>query len=337
MAFAPLAQQFTLTSLPDSQAELVGEIPYEAVAPYRDKALSHIAEHLELPGFRPGKVPADMALKRVGEVAVLEEAVELFVKDFYIELIETHKLDAVGRPDIRITKLAPHNPVGLAVRVSVYPAVEAPKDWNKLAGEIALELSVPATDEEMQKTLEDVQKSRTKDGVVPELNDEFAKSLGAFESINALKDQIKRGIGEEKKRQARERRRSKLIEALLAKSKLEVPNIFVESELQKILAQMREDLERTGLKMEDYLKRVNKTEENIRGEFRDQARKRAKLQLLLNKIAEEEKVGADQAAVEQEIKHALEHFPEAKSDLVRVHVETVMRNEQVLKLLEGNT
>jgi FKBP-type peptidyl-prolyl cis-trans isomerase (trigger factor) len=340
--FTDIAKLFKLAALPDSEVELAADIPYSAVEPYRAQALAHMAEHMNLPGFRPGKVPADMALKSVGEIAVLEEAVELFMKDFYIELIEEHKVDPVGRPNIAITKLAPGNPVGLTVRVSVYPSVEAPKDWKKLAGQIALEASEPATQEEVEKTIADLQKSRATKGqdgaeVLPEINDEFAKSLGAFDSLIALREQISKGITEEKARQARDKRRGKLIEALLEKSDIEVPSIFVESELQKILAQMREDIGRMGMQMDDYLKRVGKTEDDIKSEFRDQARKRAKLQLLLNRLAEDEKVSADEEAVEAEIKHALEHFPEAKPDLVRVHIETVLRNEKVLKILEGET
>jgi FKBP-type peptidyl-prolyl cis-trans isomerase (trigger factor) len=338
--FSDIAKAFKLAALPDSEVELSADVPFAAIEPYKAKALAHMAEHLNLPGFRPGKVPADMVLKQVGDIAVLEEAVELFMKDFYIELIEAHAVDPVGRPNISITKLAPGNPVGLTVRVSVYPAVEAPKDWKKLQELIALEEAEPATVEEVEKTIVDLQKSRaTKDGAgaeaLPEVNDEFAKSLGAFDSLSALREQITKGITEEKARQARDKRRGKLIEALLEKSAIEVPSIFVESELQKILSQMREDIERMGLKMDDYLKRVEKTEEDMKGEFRDQARKRAKLQLLLNKIAEDEKVVADEAAVEAEIKHALEHFPDAKPDLVRIHIETVLRNEKVLKILEG--
>ena len=47
-------------------------------------------------------------------------------------------------------------------------------------------------------------------------------------------------------------------------------------------------------------------------------------------------MAAEEPAVEAEIKHALEHFPEAKPDLVRIHIETVLRNEKVLKILEGD-
>ncbi len=276
----------------------MGDIPYSAVEPYRQKALMHIAEHLELPGFRPGKVPADMALKKAGELAVLEEAVELFVKDFYIELIEEHKVEAVGRPDIRVTKLAVDNPIGLTVRATVYPEVVLPKNWKQLHEKIVLEpyagelpkLEVPPSAEEEQKA----------------------------------RDYL-----------ARDKRRGKLIEALLEKSALSVPRIFIESELQKIMSQMREDVKRFGMNFEEYLKKTSKTEEALRNDFSSQARKRAQLQLLLNKIAAVEKLEADETAVATEIKHAMEHFPEANPELVKIHIETVLKNELALKLLEG--
>ncbi len=344
--FLDIAKAFTLKNLPESEVELVGEVPFEAIAPYRTHALSHIAEHLELPGFRPGKVPADMALKKVGELAVLEEAVELFVKDFYIELIEAHKVEAVGRPDIRVTKLAVDNPVGLTVRATVYPEVTLPKNWKQLHEKIALEPSLPASDEEVTKTLEDLRQSRAqgpslkgspKDGPLqlPELNDEFAKSVGAFESLEHLRTQIHKGIGGEKARVARDSRRGKLIEALLEQSTLAVPRIFIESELEKIMSQMREDVKRFGMELEEYLKKTNKTEEGVRNDFMSQAKKRAQLQLLLNKIASEEQLDADQTAVEAELKHAIEHFPDANPELVKIHIETVLKNELALKLLEG--
>src|SRR3990167_787300 len=174
--FAEVAKTFVLKNLPDSEVELAGEVPYAAVEPYREKALRHIAEHLELPGFRPGKVPADMALKKVGELAVLEEAAELFVKDFYPELILEHKVEAVGRPDIRVTKLAAGNPVGLTVRATVYTEVALPKNWKQLHEKVALQPALPASEEEVTKTLEDLRQSRKTGDTAPELSDEFAKS-----------------------------------------------------------------------------------------------------------------------------------------------------------------
>jgi len=353
--FQDIAKSFERKNLPESEVELSGEIPFDAVAPYCDQAVAHIAEHMELPGFRPGKVPPAMAAQKVGEVAILEEAVELFVKDFYPEMVEALGLDAIGRPDIRVTKLAPNNPVGLVIRTSTYPTIEVPAKWKSLAKDIAVETALPATDEEVQQTLESLQKNvaaaqaakqespildaegKQIESPLPPLDDAFAKMVGAFETLEQLKEQIKKGITEEKARAARDARRSKLIDKLLDLTPLSVPRIFIESELDKIIAQMREDVQRFGMTYDEYLKRVEKTEEAVRDEFREQAQKRAKLQLILNKLADEEKLEADEAAVDAEIQHALQHFPDAKQDLVRIHVSTVLRNDKVLQMLEGST
>lgn len=339
MQFEQLAKSFSKKDLPDSEVELSGTIPHDDIAAYRQMALAHIVEHLELPGFRPGKVPHDMALKKVGEMAVLEEAVELFIKDFYPELIEAHKIDAVGRPDIRVTKLAPQNPVEVVIRAAVYPEVSLPKDYKTIGAGVPLEAPLPATDEEVAQTIESLRKSRAQkigeNEVLPELTDDFAKSLGAFESAEQLKEQIKKGITEEKARQGRDARRGKIIDKVLEGTTVAIPSVFVESELDKILSQMREDVERMGLTFEDYLTHSGKTESAIREDFKEQARKRAKLQLTLNKIAVDEKLEAEPTAVEAELKHALEHFPDANPALVRIHIETVLRNEAALKLLEG--
>jgi FKBP-type peptidyl-prolyl cis-trans isomerase (trigger factor) len=342
MPLTDIAKSFALKNLPDSEIELVGEVPHEAVASYRDEALKHMASQVEMPGFRPGKVPPEMVLKKVGEAAVLEDAVEHFMQDFYPVLIDTHKIDAVGRPDISITKLAPGNPVGLTIRASVYPEVKLPKNWKDISEKIPAETAQLATEDEVNQTIESLRQSRAqreegKEPVLPELNDEFARSIGAFETVDALKDQIRKGISEEKERTAKDQRRGKVIDALLEGVEVGIPRVFVESELEKIISQLKEDIMRFKVPYEEYLKQIGKTEEALRDDFREQAKKRAKLQLTLNKIAEDEKIEADKEAVEGEIKHALEHFPDANPELVGIHVSTVLRNEKVLRMLEGNT
>jgi FKBP-type peptidyl-prolyl cis-trans isomerase (trigger factor) len=333
--WSEISKTFARKELPDSEVEFTGEVSADVVALYKDEALAHIASELELPGFRKGHVPADIALKKVGEIAVLEESVEMLMRDFYPALITEYATDAVGRPDIRITKLAPGSPVGLTVRTAVYPTVTVPSDWKKIADKVPLEPAQPATDEEVERTIEDLRKSRAVENILPELNDAFAQSLGAFKTLDELRTQIKKGIGEEKERAAKDARRGKIIDALLAKVQVAVPKIFVESELDKIMGQMQEDVARFGMTFEIYLKQINKTEEAVRQDFYEQGAKRAKLQLTLNKLAADEKIDADKEAVDAEMKHAVEHFPEANLELLRIHIETVLRNEKVLKILEG--
>ncbi len=348
MSFEELAKSFAKKQLPESEIELTGEIPADVIAPYHDKALALLAAQLDMPGFRKGHVPADIAQKKFGEVAILEEAVELFMRDFYVELVQAHAKDAVGRPDIRITKLAPGNPVAIVVRTSVYPEISLPKNWKKIGEGVEVETVVDILDAEVDEALTSIRRAYAKSNSnpqgeektaepenLPELTDDFAKSLGDFTGVEDLKQKLRSNMKTEKEQKAKDARRGKIVEALLEKTTIEVPAIFIDSELDKILNQMREDTQRFGLSFDDYLKRVEKTEEQIRAEFRQQATQRAKLQLTLNKIAEEEKIEADEEAVANELKHALEHFPDARPELVRIHIETVLRNEKVLQLLEG--
>ncbi|MES2006997.1 MAG: hypothetical protein V4436_02735 [Patescibacteria group bacterium] len=149
-----------------------------------------------------------------------------------------------------------------------------------------------------------------------------------------LTEKLRANMVMEKGQQARDKRRGKIIDALLEKTEVEVPQIFIDSELEKIIGQMKDDVSRFGLTFDGYLSQVGKTEEQLKEEFTEQATKRAKLQMVLNKIAADEKIDAEKADVDEEMKHALEHFPEAKQDLLRIHVETVLRNEKVLQMIE---
>jgi trigger factor len=361
-----IAKTFTQKELPDSEVELVGEIPFESIAPLENKALEHFQAEIELPGFRKGHVPLDMVKKRVGEIGVLEEAVELFMRDFYVTLVDSRSIDAVGRPTISITKLAPGNPVGISIRTAVYPNIELPKKWGELGKSVEVETVPDILDAELDEALTSIRRARykadaapTSEGVgeptdnvgsesptidpsapvaeenLPALDDAFAQSLGDFKDLVDLKEKLRANMKNEKEVQAKDKRRGKIIEALLEKTPVAVPVIFVDSELEKILGQMKEDVSRFGLSFEDYLKQSNKTEEQVRDDFRHQARKRAQLQLILNKIADDEKILADKEAVDHEMQHALQHFPDARPDLLRIHIETVLRNEKVLRRLEG--
>jgi trigger factor len=342
-----IAKTFTQKELPDSEVELVGEIPFESIAPLENKALEHFQAEIELPGFRKGHVPLDMVKKRVGEIAVLEEAVELFMRDFYVTLVDSRSIDAVGRPTISITKLAPGNPVGISIRTAVYPNIELPKKWGELGKSVEVETVPDILDAELDEALTSIRRARykadaapTSEGVgeptdnvgsesptidpsapvaeenLPALDDAFAQSLGDFKDLVDLKEKLRANMKNEKESQAKDKRRGKIIEALLEKTPVAVPVIFVDSELEKILGQMKEDVSRFGLSFEDYLKQSNKTEEQVRDDFRHQARKRAQLQLILNKIADDEKILADKEAVDHEMQHALQHFPDARPDLL---------------------
>ena len=83
------------------------------------------------------------------------------------------------------------------------------------------------------------------------------------------------------------------------------------------------------------MKHLNKTIPDLRKEFRIDAEKKAKLGLVLNKIAEVEKIEADKEQVAKEVAMILEHYKDADRERAEMHAENVLTNEKVFQFLEN--
>ena len=102
-----------------------------------------------------------------------------------------------------------------------------------------------------------------------------------------------------------------------------------------MFAQMNEDLERSNLKMDDYLSHIKKTKDDLGKEWSPAALKRAKLQLVLNEIAKKEDIKPDETQLNDQVKQLLEQYKDADKHRVAVYVASVMMNEAVMKMLES--
>jgi trigger factor len=89
-----------LETLSPTRVKMTVEVPFEELKPSLDAAIKHIGEHIQVPGFRKGKVPARIIEQRVGRAAVLEEAVNSALPDFYGQAIEANSVRPLGQPEI---------------------------------------------------------------------------------------------------------------------------------------------------------------------------------------------------------------------------------------------
>ncbi len=176
--------------------------------------------------------------------------------------------------------------------------------------------------------------SETKEEL-PEFNDAFVQALGPFKDIADFKAKLKENIKLEKENLQKEKTRLKIVEKIIDESTLELPEILVEIELDKILYRMESDITQMGLKFEDYLKHLSKSKDDLRKEFRTEAEKKAKLALILNEIAKVEKIIADEEQVAREVAAILEHYKDADPDRARLHAENVLLNEKIFQFLEN--
>jgi trigger factor len=180
-------------------------------------------------------------------------------------------------------------------------------------------------------------KEHAPDIKLPELTDEYVKGLGKegqFTSVENFKNKIKEHLTVEKGRDVNSRHRAKITDAIIEKTKIELPQVMIDVEINQMFAQMNDDLTRAQLKMEDYLGHIKKTKEDLIKEWTPSAEKRAKLQLVLNEIAKKENIKPDQSLVDNEVAHLLQQYKDADERRVRVYVESVLTNEAVLKKLE---
>lgn len=346
--------KITVKKLPKSEVEIEGELEAELFETYFKKALAKIGENVELDGFRKGKVPESVLLSKIPEISILEEMAEMALSEHYPKIVEQEMLDAISRPEISITKLARNNPLGFKIKTATLPAIKLP-DYKKIAkkiiGEVTdAEKNIVVSDKDLEDTIMDIRKSRApkkhvteevkegekeKEPELPEFNDAFVQALGPFKGVEDFKEKLRINIKLEKENQQKEKTRLKIVEKIMEESEMEMPEILVQIELDKILYRMESDITQMGLKFEDYLKHLKKTVEDLRKEFRGDAEKKAKLALILNEISKVEKIVADEAQVEKEVAAILEQYKDADPERAKIHADNVLTNEKIFQFLES--
>lgn len=176
---------------------------------------------------------------------------------------------------------------------------------------------------------------------IPSLNDEFAKSLGTFESLTALEESIKEGLLREKEIKEKERIRIELIEKVAQDSKIEIPEVLIEQELEKMTNELKTNITSLGLDFDKYLKEIKKTIEELRKNWQKQAEKRVVIALCLQVIAEKENIEVSDEEIKERINQDLKHYPnteEVKKNIdlnaLKEYAKAILRNEKVFELLE---
>lgn len=347
--------------LPDCVVEITAEITLEALEDYKAKALKKIKDFAELPGFRKGHVPEAKLKEKFGEMGILEDAGELAINDSAIEILMEAKINFLGRPDIAISKIAIGSPIEFKIIATVMPEVKLP-DYKKIAKkENKVEEKIEeVTEKQIEETIEQIRKMYAQqnpvkssenselhgashthgpdckhdDIALPEVNDEFVKKLGDFKDVADFKAKLKINIAKEKEIHAKDKKRGMLLEKLTEETKIEMPKLVIESELDKMEGQFKGDIAQMGLQPDEYLKHIKKSWEDLRKEWRPDAEKRAKTQLILQKISLEEKIEPKKEEVEKQIKHLMEQYKGADPERVKAYVEMVLVNDAVIKFLE---
>jgi trigger factor len=397
----------TVEELSPSKRALRIELPPDRVATQVDATFREWGRKLQLPGFRPGRVPQEIIRRRFRD-AVHEEVVRELIPESYREALAQTALDPISQPTVEDIHFVDGEPLTYKAVVEIKPAITV-ADYRSIAVERE---KIEVTDQEVDRALEylredaaeyvpmegwpalrddlvildhegtihgkpfkggsgknltvalghegylpgftdqllEVQKGDSKQFSlefpadfprkelagrqvdfrvtvkevkkrrVPELNDEFAKTVGDVETVVALKDKLREQLSQRKTRAQEAEVRRRVLETLAAQHEVDVPGAWVEREAAAVLDEFLMTMRATGKQVEGF----PDTPEGVRAKAEEIARRRVKESLLLEAVARQEGVTVTDAEVEVEIA-ALAAATRQEPDAVRRALEDPVR------------
>lgn len=331
----------------ESARKIEVEIGAEEIGKYRAKSIKTLSEKADLPGFRKGHVPEKVILEKMGEVGVLEEAINSWIKESIPEILEKEAPDALAFPRINITKAVPGNPVELSLFIPLRPNLKIP-DYKEIASarnkkkEAVKEVSEKEIDGTILRLRQYAARAinpgvgvEPKDDELPPLNDQFAEAVGAGKTVAKLRERIKKDLEMENKNRLKEKHRLLILEEILKNTEGAIPDILIDYEIERMETEFESEVTQTGLTLSNYLKDAKKTIEDLRKDWRPTASKRAKINLILPEIKKLEKLEVEKEKVEHEVSHLLEYHKDADPEQVRAYIERMLSNEKVFEFLES--
>jgi len=179
----------------------------------------------------------------------------------------------------------------------------------------------------------------------PKMDDAFAKEVSAgsakeFTSLDELKADMKTGMEESKKQQLTEARRTAYLEKLSDQTEVDVSDVLIADETGRMLSEMQQQVSGSGMDFADYLARTGGSEEELKEQWKPQAKKRIVSAMLLEKLGDEYKIDPDSKEVEEEMNKVFGAYQgmEGMQDQINMqemyqYTKGIMRNNQVFEKL----
>ena len=136
---------------------------------------------------------------------------------------------------------------------------------------------------------------------LPELDDEFAKNVGEFETLDELKDDLRQRLGDYQRQMAEQQVRNLVLERFVEAADLEAPERLVDDEVKHRMEHIEQDLASAGMTFEQYAEQTGSTELEVRSEVRDQAAQSVKAELLLEEVVRKADIKVDDDDLGREI------------------------------------
>lgn len=181
-----------------------------------------------------------------------------------------------------------------------------------------------------QDAIFEVKIHEIKEKELPVLDDEFAKDVSEFDTLEELKNDIKNNLEENAKNRAEQDLRNSVIEAIANKVDIEIPKAVIERQIDNMLADFDYRLQYQGLNLQYYFQLTGTTEENLRDQMRADATQTVKNELVLEEIGKQENI----VATDEELNEQLEKMA-AQYNQELEKLKSNLRDQDLNSIKEG--
>lgn len=179
---------------------------------------------------------------------------------------------------------------------------------------------------------------------LPELDDEFAKDVSEFDTLEEYKASIREKLEKEFKDKEEIENENNLIEKVIESCELDIPEAMIDSQLENELGEFDYRMRMQGLNLEQYLQITGSTEENLKDQLRPMAAKRVKGDLVLEAIAKAENIEVSEEDIDKELEKMADSYKqENKEQFIKdmkkgdlSFLDTAITNQKVIELLKAN-
>ena len=163
---------------------------------------------------------------------------------------------------------------------------------------------------------------------MPNLDDEFAKDVSEFDTLEELKNSIKEKLEEENKTRGKHETEDSAIQAVCDGVEVEIPSGMIEMEIDNAVRDIETRLSYQGMKLEQYLQMMGKTMTEFRKEYEEQAQKSVKTRLVLEAVAQDAKIEVTEDEINAKLKEMAEKYNKKEDEL--------KDNEQLKNYIKDN-
>lgn len=391
----PEALKTNVIELPESRVRVEAEVPAAEVEKSLARAAKQLARDMRVPGFRKGKVPPQVVIRRIGRDYVLDEAIRSSIGGWYAEAVDVARIHPVGEPRLDLGELpAKGEPLSFTIEIGVRPKAKL-GDYKGLEVE---KRQVQVDDERVEHELEHLREhlarlepveraaregdfvvvdyvgtidgepfeggeardqlieigggrlipgfeeqlvggaagdertidvtfpedyaadhlagraaqfaitfKEVRERILPPLDDDLAADAAGFDTLDELKDDIRRRISEQEERAAEQAFREAALDAAVANATIDVPDALIEARARELWDQTVRSLAQQGIRKDVYLQMSGRTEEEIIADARPDAEQALKREAVLAAVVAAEGIEPDDDDLAEALEHTASH------------------------------